>query len=388
MKKVAIIVFFFGKPPWYFDFFYKSCQNNPNIDFLFFMDHKPSKTDYPNISFFDFSIARFNELASEKLNYKVNIPNGYKMCDLRPAFGVIFSEYLTEYDFWGYSDIDIIYGNLRAFHDEDTLAQYDYVSVKPSYPSGFYALFRNTEKMNTLFRKSKDFEMIFDTPHNLLFEECGGFYDEVINGMNILDTDCEYETLHHLLEKNKDTVNSQFEFFSIEGTPGTIKYDNGKLTYKNEYEVMMYHLADYKKNIFSKKKAWNTIPSTYHIDEYSFRTQGFFSKIQAYFSDVRPKWKFRLLFLDTLISRFHKKRVRLKAGTYEYMQETLEIIHDKNVSYIQFDNEPFAIRNLLVHLNYFYVQEIEQYFMLRPKSDASFDLLFWNGNLRVYNFKK
>jgi len=387
MKRIAIIVFFFGKPPWYFDFFIKSCQDNSTIDFLFFLDHKPKKTAYSNLSFFDFSISNFNELASEKLNFDINISNGYKVCDLRPAFGVIFSDYLENYDFWGYSDIDIIFGNLRSFHSNDLLNQYDFISVKPSYPSGFYALFRNTEKLNTLFYKSKDYKRIFQAKENFLFEECGRYYEDVMNNINILETDCEYETFHHLLEKNKHTVNSQFEFFSIEGTPGNIKYNDGTLTYQNEYEVMMYHLSDYKKNIFAKKKTWKTIPSTFYIDKYNFRTHNFFSKLHLYISRLRPKWKYYLLSLDTFISVFNQKRVGLKIGTYEYMQESLEIIHNKNSSCIKFNDELFVIRNLILNTNFFYVKEIKQYYILNSTTNNSFSLLYNNGNLKKYNLQ-
>ena len=45
---------------------------------------------------------------------------------------------------------------------------------------------------------------LFLREENTLFEECGGAYSEVCNGINILDSSCKYETFHHVLEKNKN----------------------------------------------------------------------------------------------------------------------------------------------------------------------------------------
>ena len=33
--------------------------------------------------------------------------------DLRPAYGVLFEEYLDGYDFWGHCDLDVLFGRIR-----------------------------------------------------------------------------------------------------------------------------------------------------------------------------------------------------------------------------------------------------------------------------------
>jgi hypothetical protein len=35
------------------------------------------------------------------------------------AYGEIFANELHEYDFWGFSDIDLIWGNIRNFYTEE-----------------------------------------------------------------------------------------------------------------------------------------------------------------------------------------------------------------------------------------------------------------------------
>ncbi len=200
MKSICIIVFYFGKYPWYHNYFIDSCKRNQSIDFLFFTDNVSCEIQEENIKFIPFSIDNFNQLASIKLEFTVNVLSGLKICDFRPAFGVIFNDFIKSYDYWGYSDTDIIYGNLRNFLDDDILT-YDYISVRDDYPSGYFSVFKNASKVNLLYTLSKDYKNLFLRDENTLFEECGGAYSEVCNGVNILYSSCEYETFHHVLEK-------------------------------------------------------------------------------------------------------------------------------------------------------------------------------------------
>jgi len=59
------------------------------------------------------------------LGFEVDIESEYKLCDFKPAYGLIFSEHFKDYDFWGYCDIDIIFGNIRAYMTDVLLNEYD-----------------------------------------------------------------------------------------------------------------------------------------------------------------------------------------------------------------------------------------------------------------------
>ena len=60
----------------------------------------------------------FGEL-KEKFQKKLDVPlvleNAYKLCDYKQFYGYLFSEYLCGYDYWGYCDCDLIFGNIRRF---------------------------------------------------------------------------------------------------------------------------------------------------------------------------------------------------------------------------------------------------------------------------------
>ena len=126
MNSIGIVICYFGKwPPW-FPLFLKSCIYNDTIDWLVFSDYDlPEQSG--NIKFHPFFKEQFNRLATKKLGFDINIQDPYKLCDFKPAFGKIFEDYLKEYDFWGYSDIDLIYGNIPGFITSNILKQYDFL---------------------------------------------------------------------------------------------------------------------------------------------------------------------------------------------------------------------------------------------------------------------
>ena len=164
----------------------------------------------------------FNSLAAQKLNLDIQISSAYKICDFKPAFGVIFQDQISGYDFWGVCDIDLVFGRIREFMTEELLDNFDVISVKDSFPSGYFLLFRNNSIINYLFEKSKDYKFIFTSNDNYCFDECGGAYDEVISGINILDVPTETESIHHVLVKEQNNIRVHFDLFIIEGTPGKI----------------------------------------------------------------------------------------------------------------------------------------------------------------------
>eukprot|EP00937_MAST-01D_sp_MAST-1D-sp2_P008200 g8200.t1 len=79
--------------------------------------------------------------------------SGPKLNDWKAAFGVLFEDWMKDCAFWGYADLDLLYGNLdHVFHDE-LLDQYDIVAPKAEGLLGPLTLFRNVPKVNNLFKR-------------------------------------------------------------------------------------------------------------------------------------------------------------------------------------------------------------------------------------------
>ena len=170
---IGIIMTWFGPLPDYFPVWLKGAESNSTIDFLCFTDHA-FESSSPNIHLhlttMEKEIARISEATGEEINIK----NSYKFCDLRPFFGLGYQEYLRNYEFWGYCDIDMVFGNLREFITDDKLDKYDRF-----YEFGYLSLFRNNETMNHLYDLPGGIytrDAIFRSPVKVNCEEHFGTY--------------------------------------------------------------------------------------------------------------------------------------------------------------------------------------------------------------------
>jgi hypothetical protein len=390
MQRIAVVTFFFGQLPWYFRFFQQSCGANPTVDFLFFTDNPPTADTPPNLQYHWFTLSDFNQLATKKLGFDINIQAGYKVCDLRPAFGHIFEDHIKGYDWWGYTDIDIIFGQIRAFMTEELLQEYDVVSVKDDYPTGYFTLLKNRAAVNGLYTLSKDYKMVFTAPNNMLFEECGGYYTEVCNGISILDTDCPFDTFFHVLEREKARIRTFFDRLVIERTPGQLKWDKGLLSYRNEFEVLLYHLSDYKLNVLARKKYWTTLPGTYYIDQYNFRKQSVLGwAVKVWTERLYPAWKKCSLGIDRWLAvKLGRRKRDLRTGEYWYMTGKLEVRTDakgNNLIYYAEHKDPIALYALLFNRHYFYIPFVHRTYR---DDGRNFSQVFADGNLIVYTYTK
>lgn len=103
---------------------------------------------------------------------EVCLPRPYKLCDFRAAYGVIFAKWLEGYDFWGYCDIDIVWGDLQSFFTDEVFSSFDKIQE-----SGHLSFYRNIERVNTLYLQpapNVSYKDVFKSPRNFSFDEHGG----------------------------------------------------------------------------------------------------------------------------------------------------------------------------------------------------------------------
>lgn len=155
--RVAIIrPFFMGHFLNYFQLFLNSCACNPDFDWFIFTDNEDDYDFPPNVHKIQMTFDEAKELFQSKFDFPISIPNPGKLHDFKPAYGYIFSDYLKEYDFWGQTDYDVIYGKLDEFITDELLDSYDKIFTK-----GHFALYRNTEKMNMLFQSEINGHLLY-----------------------------------------------------------------------------------------------------------------------------------------------------------------------------------------------------------------------------------
>ena len=129
-------------------------------------DDLPDNVQIVPISFVDYC-----QLVSERLGIPFKPANPYKLCDIKPALGHIHAEHLADVDFWGFSDIDLVYGQLRGYFSEERLARYDLLSTHARRVSGHLCLLRNNERMRQAFMRVPGWQACFEDPEHRAFDE-------------------------------------------------------------------------------------------------------------------------------------------------------------------------------------------------------------------------
>lgn len=177
MKRIAVVIPYFGKLPNYFEAWLISAQNNTSIDFLIFTDDADIKKYKlaANIKVELISFQKFRDYFQNSLNFKIFLQYPYKICDYRPMYGISLKKFLGEYDFWGFGDFDMILGDVRSYITDAVLNSYDRI-----YNYGALSLIKNTSEMNTLFKQKNNYKdclsynYVYRTNFSLYFDEMGG----------------------------------------------------------------------------------------------------------------------------------------------------------------------------------------------------------------------
>ena len=117
MNKFAVVIPYFGKFRPSIVLFLESCNRNSNIDFYIFTDCETPKNIQlsSNTKWIKFKLEDINLLIQDKLGINANLTRAYKLCDIKPFYGLIFADYLKAYEYWGFGDTDVVYGNLTEF---------------------------------------------------------------------------------------------------------------------------------------------------------------------------------------------------------------------------------------------------------------------------------
>jgi hypothetical protein len=276
---IIIVICYIGRLPWYFDYFLHSCKFNTTVDFLIITDDRNYNKDLPpNVKFLYATIEEVNALATEKLGFQTAIYSPYKLCDFKPAYGLLFVEYLKDYDFWGHGDIDVIYGNIRNFITHDVLNGFDLIAVRDDFLTGYFLLFRNNEVMQRLFTNSRDYKKVFSSPRHFCFDETNFAFERFEQGDHFSTINSEVESMTHVVRRlaELNQIRAYFDFHVIEGAYGKLFWEQGKLMFKNKYEVLLYHLIKLK-TIYQPTVLPKSVPNSFHISStriYQGKTRG------------------------------------------------------------------------------------------------------------------
>lgn len=161
---LIVLIPYFGRWPEWIELFVECCKWNPSVRWRIFTDREPPENRADNVDYVRLDFAEYKALARERLGVDFDPPDPYKLCDLRPALGDLHEREIAGYDFWGYGDLDVVYGDLRRFYTDELLAAHDVLSTHPERLSGHFALFRNTPALRRAYRRYPRWREILARP--------------------------------------------------------------------------------------------------------------------------------------------------------------------------------------------------------------------------------
>lgn len=169
--KVALVIPYFGSWPEWIELYFYSCGRNPMVDFIFYTDCPLPKHQYKNTIFHQCSYEEYSQLISKSLciNYQCRKP--YKLTDLKPFIGVIHEQELKKYDFWGFGDLDLVYGNLSMLVNDEMLERYDLITTHNYHIAGHFCLCRNNNYFRGLCFKIKDWRQKMESDKAMSIDE-------------------------------------------------------------------------------------------------------------------------------------------------------------------------------------------------------------------------
>lgn len=171
MLKYILICPYFGRLPNNFQLWLNSCRYNSAIDFLIFTDDVTNYEVPQNVKIIHMDFRKLQNLVKVKFPFVKHDIKPYKLCDYKPTYGYLFSNYIVGYDYWGHCDVDLIYGNLSKFLPTEP---YDKISNL-----GHTTFYRNDQAINMAFmisdQASLTYREILASDANFGFDEIGDY---------------------------------------------------------------------------------------------------------------------------------------------------------------------------------------------------------------------
>ncbi|MFA9464605.1 MAG: DUF6625 family protein [Velocimicrobium sp.] len=247
----GLIVCWFGHLPDYKDIWLKSCESNTDFNFLLFTDNREVNNLPSNVHHYFFTMENFLERVKKFIITDPSITRSYRVCDFRPMYGVIFENELKAYDFWGYCDVDVVFGNLKSFITTELLSNTDAI-----FNGGHLSVLRNCDRMNQLYKEDGalfDYQIVTTKDAIFAFDEITGIQNIARNSnlqatylIPYIDTEIRFRQLRSRLDKINPNTQA---YYWEKGYLFRVKVDENQVFYQEQAYI---HLQKREIQIISK----------------------------------------------------------------------------------------------------------------------------------------
>ena len=169
---IRLVVPYFGQRPAYLPLVVRSMAANPDVSWLL-LTERPLTDVPPNVAVQQCTFEDLAKRVQDNFDFAISLKQPYKLCDFRPAFGEIFADELAGFEFWGHSDLDVIFGRIR-----DHLPAAAFQADKILF-NGNFSLYRNTAQTAGWYRHEVgkvSYRDAMTNPAPMHFDEWAGIY--------------------------------------------------------------------------------------------------------------------------------------------------------------------------------------------------------------------
>lgn len=146
--RVAFVIPYVGGWPKWSQLFFESCRCNSMIRILVICECPPPFDLPGNVEIIRMSRIDILKKLEQVTGLTLDNISGHKLCDFRPFFGLAFSDLLSKYEFWGYCDIDMMFGDLGKILTNEFLDSFDAFSAHDKQFVGHFTILRNIPAIN------------------------------------------------------------------------------------------------------------------------------------------------------------------------------------------------------------------------------------------------
>lgn len=326
MRKALIIIAYFGTFPTEFPFWLHSCEANgeDGYDWLLITDQYNTKKKYiipANVKIITSTFAQFRERVQKCFDFQIILEHPQKICDYKPAFGLVFKNYLNDYLYWGHCDMDLIWGKL-----DSSLA----IPISQLYERilelGHLSLYLNNEKMLNAFKGKVEgclyYKDVYMTKSCMTFDEDGWPLDSPKRGLSTIFSKTKinvYKSPNCFADVNIGTYNISPLNFVEKNISSYYQYDKNRLYHIFRNKEWIQREIIY---VHAQKRKWRIMTNNY--DKFYFIPPGqltndinnykinqkiirLFDNFIAIKKAIRKRIKYFPENLKTLILLLHKK---------------------------------------------------------------------------------
>lgn len=143
--RTLIIAAYIGPLPEMMGLWLRSAGCNPEFDFLVLSDRDPQRALPENVQFLRMDLLEMRSRFDAIVGFDTALTSPYKLNDFKPLFWCLAPD-INHYDYWGYCDLDVIFGRLDALSD-NCLGHYDMILSE-----GHLRFLRNDERTRNAWR--------------------------------------------------------------------------------------------------------------------------------------------------------------------------------------------------------------------------------------------